>query len=59
MAQVESSIREEQLQKALEYMKVALRLLDGVDAPMDICAHLDHAISRMRDVGPRSRADLQ
>lgn len=59
MAQGTASIREEQLQKALDYMKVALQLLDGADAPMDICAHLDHAISRMRDVGRGSRPDLQ
>ena len=59
LAQVTTSIREEQLEKALEYMEVALHLLDDSDAPVDIGAHLDHAISRMREVRPGSTPDLQ
>ena len=59
MAQVTSSVREQQMNKALEYMQVALQLLDDADAPVDIGAYLDHAISRMRDVRPDSIADLQ
>jgi hypothetical protein len=59
LAQITSSIREEQLQKAFEYMQIALQLLDDADAPVDIAAHLDHAISRMRDVRPVSPPDLQ
>ena len=59
MAQVSSSIREEQLQKALEYMQVALEVLDDADAPPEIGAHLEHAITKMRDIQPGSLPDLQ
>ena len=43
-------MREQQLQKALEEMESALRLLDGVDAPPDIGAHLDLAICRLKEL---------
>ena len=59
LAQLSSSIREEQLQKALEYMQAALEVLDDADAPADIGAHLEHAITRMRDIPPGSLPDLQ
>ena len=59
LAELSSSIREEQLQKALEYMQAALEVLDDADAPADIGAHLEHAITRMRDIPRGSLPDLQ
>ena len=59
LAQVTSSIREEQLQNALKHMQAALQLLDNADAPAEIAAHVDHAISRIRDIRPGSYPHLQ
>lgn len=38
------------LEKALSYMEAALEVLDEAGAPADIGAHLDLAISRLREV---------
>lgn len=43
-------MREERLYKALENMESALRLLDDLDAPADIGAHLDLAICRLKEL---------
>jgi Flp pilus assembly protein TadB len=59
VAQITSSIREQQLRKALEYMRNALQLLDDAEAPMEIGAHLDYAICRMSDDMPDPIPDLQ
>jgi len=40
--------------KALELMEEALGLLDRFDAAMEVGAHLDLAISRLRDVLTRA-----
>lgn len=57
MGQAVPSQPDEAFEKALSYMEVALELLDEADAPADIGAHLDLALSRLREVvgDPRRR----
>ena len=40
----------EALQIALTHMETALDVLDSIDAPGEIGAHLDTALCRLRDV---------
>lgn len=56
MAQASFSTNQEKLEKALICMESALQLLDEADAPADIGAHLDLAISRLKQVLPQSSA---
>lgn len=40
----------EELEYALKLMREAMQVLDGCEAPSDIGAHLDRALSRLSDV---------
>ena len=44
-----SSNEEQPLLNALSHMQTALKLLDEVDAPADIGAHLDLAVCRLQE----------
>ena len=46
---MQSSDEQQQLLSALGHMETALKLLDEVDAPADIGAHLDLALCRLRE----------
>ena len=54
MGQATFSDPAEALGTALVYMQAALQLLDDVDAPADIGAHLATALGRLQEILPQS-----
>lgn len=54
MGQATFSQPAEALGKALVYMEAALQLLDDAEAPPDIGAHLDMALSRLKAILPQT-----
>lgn len=57
MRETTDTMYEDKLDLALKHLSSALELLDDARAPGDIGAHVDLAISRLKDVAGRSSSD--